>query len=616
MYVLDLGTRAWNGLKDLGSRAWQGLKDLGTRAWNGLKNLGQRAWNGLKSGWDWLKKKAEAAWTWLKGAWEALKRKAAQAWDWVKRKAREALTWLRQKWTWLKGLLARGWAWLKAKWKWLKSKLKITIRLPDIELFGAIPIAGRSLFSKSTGNLSIAGIDVETEAGPIALDAYVRADVAAGFLGGAIGPGVLRNVSITLDPLEKKAAGAGELAVSANTGVGVTAEGVLGGSAYWSGLGGSLEGGLRVNGTLQGSAALVSKGALLYEDGKFTLRQSTELTPCLSGTLLLDAVGRVKVGVEAPDDGSDFDEGPACALPGQEPGPAARALPAPRGGPGSRASFAPVPGPGPGGGTPLLPVGPDAPKARAPKGKRHKITLWEGTWAVGEWSLEKCWKLGLAVDVGGSRYRGGGGASGDFALVGKAANGAVAIRPAPLPLAQMLSGMLGSAKVRGQLVDTPPTAALGAKAAPAAGPPPAPGRMRAQVQQGRLHFGSAVATSSDPKKGVTAYEFELAQSMVIENWRARHADPRNRKPGEPAPPPVSSLLGGVHKAKSAQSQEIRTRIVPSGGIPADRIGDINELRQCTDGVDLLSKRDCDRDELNPIRLDVENLEGHNLRCTR
>lgn len=636
-----LGTRAWGRLKDLGTRAWEGLKHAGGRAWEGLKSLGQRAWSKLKAGWDWLKTRAQSAWAELKAAWERVKRQAHLAWEAVKRKASQAMVWLETKWAALKALVRRAWAWLKAKWEWLKSKVKLTIRIPDIQLFSAVQTSGRSLFSKSTGNVPIAGIDIETEAGPIALDAHVRGDVAAGFLGGTIGPGMLRNVSITLAPLQKKFSGEGELHIAASTGVGVTAEGVLGGSAYWSGLGGGLEGGLRVNGILGGSASYVGKGAVIYEEGKLYVRQSAELEPCLHGTLMLDAVGRVKVGVETPGEDGDFDDGPACALPnatpsagvagqntGHGPGgplalPPAHGAQAPApGNPPAGANFGPGPSPGGGGGIPALPVQPGNPKARASQGKRHEITLWEGTWALGEWSSEKCWKLGTRIAIGGSGYQGGGGStggggsSGTYALEG--GGGSLRFSPAPLPLGQIVSSMMGSAKATGKLGDVPAASVgiaasvAGPTAAP--GPTPVPGRMRAQVQQGRLHFGSAVAVASDPRKGVTAYEFELAQSMAINNWWLRHADPRNRKPGEPAPPAVPALLGGVHKAKSAQSKDIRTRIVPSGGV--SRGGDINDLRQCTDGFVLLNKGDCDRRELDPIRLDVENLEGHNLRCTR
>jgi hypothetical protein len=128
-------------------------------------------------------------------------------------------------------------------------------------------------------------------------------------------------------------------------------------------------------------------------------------------------------------------------------------------------------------------------------------------------------------------------------------------------------------------------------------------QMRAQIQETTptnqdIHHGAAVATAADRLKGVTALEFEIAQATAKSNAL------NNKMPGE--------YVTGVDKAKSRQSQLIRSRIIPAG-IPETRVGDINELRVCFDPRSMNLVPCGGRGK---VRLDVENLVGHNLRFPR
>jgi len=186
----------------------------------------------------------------------------------------------------------------------------------------------------------------------------------------------------------------------------------------------------------------------------------------------------------------------------------------------------------------------------------------------------------------------------------------VPVTPAPIPAA------LGSR--------APQAARVGAIAAghatrvstaadPAPAPAPAPGgddrkgksefRMRAQIQEktaaGRdIHYGNAVAMAKENAKGVTAAEFEEAQASAKSNALAK------KMPGD--------YVEGVDKAKSQQSRLIRSTVIP-GGIPATRVGDINELRVSFDPRSMNLVPSGGRGK---VRLDVENLAGHNLRFPR
>ena len=134
--------------------------------------------------------------------------------------------------------------------------------------------------------------------------------------------------------------------------------------------------------------------------------------------------------------------------------------------------------------------------------------------------------------------------------------------------------------------------------------PAGPHRMKAQIQEDKTHYGSAVVDAANPGVGVTAREFELCQAAARDNARLP-ADPRTRKEQLP-----SRFVGGVNRAKSRQSQLIRTQTIPAGGIPADRVEDINELRVCFSPRSLNLVTCGGRGQ---VRLDVENLAGHNLR---
>ena len=127
--------------------------------------------------------------------------------------------------------------------------------------------------------------------------------------------------------------------------------------------------------------------------------------------------------------------------------------------------------------------------------------------------------------------------------------------------------------------------------------------MRSQIQEKTpagqdIHHGSVVATAGNSAKGVTAFEFEKAQA----NAKSKALD--NKMPKD--------YVEGVDKAKSRQSQLIRSTIIPAG-IPATRVGDINELRVCFDPRSMNIVPCGGRGK---VRLDVENLAGHNLRFPR
>lgn len=122
-------------------------------------------------------------------------------------------------------------------------------------------------------------------------------------------------------------------------------------------------------------------------------------------------------------------------------------------------------------------------------------------------------------------------------------------------------------------------------------------RMRSQVQQDHHHWGSATVNAADDSRGVTATEFEGAQA------RAKDEAIANGLPG--------TNVHGVNRAKAEQSRRIRQEIVPNG---VTQIGDINQLRICFD-PDTNNLVTCRRGQ-GQIRLDVENLAGHNLRYAR
>lgn len=148
-----------------------------------------------------------------------------------------------------------------------------------------------------------------------------------------------------------------------------------------------------------------------------------------------------------------------------------------------------------------------------------------------------------------------------------------------------------------------PLAPSGGKGVPSLGGPAASdNRMRSQIQQFDTHFGSAAVEAADPAKGVTAREFEGAQAAA----KANALEPRTGKK-EQMP---RSWIPGVDKAKSEQSRRIRTETIPKGGIPETRTGDINELRVCFDPANNNLMKCGGR---IPVRLDVENSAGHNLK---
>jgi hypothetical protein len=140
---------------------------------------------------------------------------------------------------------------------------------------------------------------------------------------------------------------------------------------------------------------------------------------------------------------------------------------------------------------------------------------------------------------------------------------------------------------------------------------PGPHRMKSQIQEDNIHYGSSIATAADNRRGVTAREFELTQAAAKADAllpRDPLLDPNRREAQMPR-----SYIQGVDRAKAEQSRLIRTMTIPTGGIPATRTEDINELRVC---FDPRNNNLVNCGGRGKVRLDVENLQGHNLRFPR
>ena len=121
------------------------------------------------------------------------------------------------------------------------------------------------------------------------------------------------------------------------------------------------------------------------------------------------------------------------------------------------------------------------------------------------------------------------------------------------------------------------------------------GGMRSQIQRGDDHLGSADVVASNPKKGVTAREFEqIAMIGALTNYKDR----RNKRI---RPFGTERNEKNITFAFAQQSKLIRSSIVPGGGVTQG--GDINALRQKFE----------DAETGDEIRVDIENSFGHNLR---
>lgn len=384
-----LGTRAWGRLKDLGTRAWEGLKHAGGRAWEGLKCLGQRAWSKLKTGWDWLMTRAQSAWAGLKAAWERVKRQAHLAWEAVKRKASQAMVWLETKWAALKALVRRAWAWLKAKWEWLKSKVKLTIRIRDIELMGLKKLKPWKFLDMDSGRIPIAKLPVETPVGPIELGAYAQGQVQA-TLAATLGPIKLKNILITLQPLVSRYTGQADLhipGVGAETG---SYTGTLGGSANYGGTVLMLEGSMRGSGAAVGLGAATISPRVVYDSGKVSLTEGLRFAFCLGPSFSLDASAQVKLGSGPPptSGGGGGGRGGGLLPPGLPQPPGSNPIPIQM----------PLPmfGPAQAGAPPRLPPAVAATPVASPgagKPPPEKVLFGPWNWHLGSWSKQECWKF-------------------------------------------------------------------------------------------------------------------------------------------------------------------------------------------------------------------------------
>lgn len=293
--------RAWEGVKSVASKAWDGLKNAGTKAWNGLKAIGSRVWEGLKKGWEWAKGKARQGLDWLKGAIQKLKKTARGVIDFLKKKARDGLNWLKKQIKRVKDLLKRALDWLREKWKWLKSLLKIRLCLDDFQVFDRhdleMPYFDHGIYIVTKGQVW----DLGPPIGPTQVSHVVGGTAKLGF-SGAAGPGMIRNLCLTLIPLNRQAIGEGSLHVPGSFTEELTLSALMGGGINAGGRiilqQTELTGGF----TMNADAVGVDREKLTYDAGKVTLDRHLSLALCFKGTIQLGGEQRIILGSgPAPD---------------------------------------------------------------------------------------------------------------------------------------------------------------------------------------------------------------------------------------------------------------------------------------------------------------------------
>lgn len=131
---------------------------------------------------------------------------------------------------------------------------------------------------------------------------------------------------------------------------------------------------------------------------------------------------------------------------------------------------------------------------------------------------------------------------------------------------------------------------------------PPGGSMRSQIQRSihgtTEHLASTDVHASNAEKGVTAVEFEQrAMRPTFEKYKAPTEE------GKPSRP--RGNIPNIRSAMIRQSKRIRSQIVPHGGVREGQ--DLNTLRVTF--PDSAERR-------KEVRIDLENLRGHNLRFKR
>jgi Domain of unknown function (DUF4157) len=166
----------------------------------------------------------------------------------------------------------------------------IVIPIPDIPLFARqcynLPWSG------STGNIPFySDVFNIPHVGPVVLTLYARGDAIAN-LAACLGPAILRNISVALNPLASRYSGTAQLSVPAGILAGVTLTGTIGGLAEWIGLVelGRVEGVLSATGTGGVTTELIATAEVIYDSGDISFSLGTELDTCILFTFNLDAL--------------------------------------------------------------------------------------------------------------------------------------------------------------------------------------------------------------------------------------------------------------------------------------------------------------------------------------
>jgi hypothetical protein len=171
----------------------------------------------------------------------------------------------------------------------------VVIPIPDIPLVGqtclTLPWAG------STGNIPFFDevIDVP-HVGPIRITLYVRGD-GVGSLAACVGPVLVRNIRVVLDPLASRYSGTAQLFAPAGLTGSVVLLGSIGGVAQWGGLVelGAVEGSLIASGAGTAASAFIATAEIIYDRGDISFSLGTELDSCLSLALALSASARASL---------------------------------------------------------------------------------------------------------------------------------------------------------------------------------------------------------------------------------------------------------------------------------------------------------------------------------
>ena len=228
------------------------------------------------------------SWDDVKQAGADLAGKAGDTADWVGDKAGKAADWVGDK-------AGRAADWVGEKYDQAADAVQVDLQFPQVTLFDRI---GESHgWSDSTGNVPLYTRVVDIPyIGPTVFEIYGRGNLSL-TLGAGLGPGVLRDVVVHLDPLRGHYAGKARLTIPAELTASLIGTGTLGVDANWMCLADvvRLEGGLAVTG--EGGADVTFNEAVdvIYKNGEFSLTHTPTFTPCVSLTTGLDALASVSI---------------------------------------------------------------------------------------------------------------------------------------------------------------------------------------------------------------------------------------------------------------------------------------------------------------------------------